>query len=122
MVPSSSGLGRGPLKAKTRVQISLGPPIIKKLAFRRAFLLFSVSPRVELAESSGKQAKTSFYKRSLSRGGARRTRPAASFYFLHLKRECLNLVPIIKKLAFRRAFLLFSMSPRVELVESSLTH
>ena len=27
MVPSSSGLGRGPLKAKTRVRLPLGPPI-----------------------------------------------------------------------------------------------
>ena len=27
MVPSSSGLGHGPLKAKTRVQISLESPI-----------------------------------------------------------------------------------------------
>ena len=27
MVPSSSGLGRGPLKAATRVRISLGSPI-----------------------------------------------------------------------------------------------
>ena len=60
MVPSSSGLGRGPLKAKTRVQISLGPPIINELAFLAGFFIIPVSPRVELVESSGKQAKTSF--------------------------------------------------------------
>lgn len=60
MVPSSSGLGRGPLKAKTRVQISLGPPIIKELAFLAGFFIIPVSPRVELVESSGKRAKTSF--------------------------------------------------------------
>lgn len=41
MVPSSSGLGRGPLKAKTRVQISLGPPIIKELAFLAGFFYYS---------------------------------------------------------------------------------
>ena len=40
MVPSSSGLGRGPLKAKTRVQISLGPPITKKAHLMVSFLLF----------------------------------------------------------------------------------
>lgn len=55
MVPSSSGPGRGPLKAKTRVQISLGPPTTKKLTFLGGlFLLFTVSPRIELVESSGK--------------------------------------------------------------------
>ena len=42
MVPSSSGLGRGPLKAKTRVQISLGPPIIKELAFLAGFFIIPV--------------------------------------------------------------------------------
>ena len=58
MVPSSSGPGRGPLKAKTRVQISLGPPTTKKLTFLGGlFLLFTVSPRIELVESSGKPAK-----------------------------------------------------------------
>ena len=29
-VPSSRGLGRGPLKAKTRVRLPLGPPIKQK--------------------------------------------------------------------------------------------
>lgn len=63
MVPSSSGPGRGPLKAKTRVQISLGPPTTKKLTFLgELFLLFKVSPRIELAESSGKPEKINLKK------------------------------------------------------------
>ena len=32
MVPSSSGLGRGPLKAKTRVRFPLGPPIFSRVS------------------------------------------------------------------------------------------
>ena len=38
MVPSSSGLGRGPLKAATRVQIPLGSPL-KKSAQTALFLM-----------------------------------------------------------------------------------
>ena len=50
MVPSSSGLGRGPLKAKTRVQISLGPPIImttnnEKSALQAFFIISDVPER-----------------------------------------------------------------------------
>ncbi len=54
MVPSSSGLGRGPLKAKTRVQISLGPPIImttnnnKKSALQAFFIISDVPERETL--------------------------------------------------------------------------
>ena len=40
-VPSSRGLGRGPLKAKTRVRLPLGPPTKnKKLSFIEGFLFF----------------------------------------------------------------------------------
>lgn len=38
LVPSSSGLGHGPLKAKTRVQISLGSPI-KSTPLRGSFFI-----------------------------------------------------------------------------------
>ncbi len=40
MVPSSRGLGRGPLKAKTRVRIPLGPPLKSRS--------YETSPRVAL--------------------------------------------------------------------------
>ena len=39
MVPSSSGLGRGPLKAATRVRISLGSPLKKKRRYGAFFLM-----------------------------------------------------------------------------------
>lgn len=41
MVPSSRGLGRGPLKAATRVRIPLGSPIQTAACKMAAFSLFS---------------------------------------------------------------------------------
>lgn len=41
MVPSSRGLGRGPLKAATRVRIPLGSPIQTAASKMAAFSLFS---------------------------------------------------------------------------------
>ncbi len=40
MVPSSRGLGRGPLKAATRVRIPLGSPIQTALFLGRCFALW----------------------------------------------------------------------------------
>ena len=45
MAVSSSGLGRGPLKAKTRVQISLGPPITKNSPYGEFFCYSGVPER-----------------------------------------------------------------------------
>ena len=41
LVPSSSGLGRGPLKAATRVQIPLGSPLEKAVMKMAAFSFIS---------------------------------------------------------------------------------
>ena len=50
MVPSSRGLGRGPLKAATRVRISLGSPIKQKKAPKRCLFCFIEYSRGELVK------------------------------------------------------------------------
>ena len=62
MVPSSSGLGHGPLKAKTRVQISLESPIIKK-PHNGAFLLLNDDLRFERVEFERIVGERNFKKR-----------------------------------------------------------
>ena len=57
--PSSSGLGRGPLKAETRVRVPLGPPILfpsaplsAQLLFEGVGLCFPLAPADTVAHAS----------------------------------------------------------------------
>ncbi len=65
LVPSSRGLGRGPLKAKTRVRIPLGPPIkILPMEIKLYILTGTI-----INEFPGRQFVWSADKRKLAMGG-----------------------------------------------------
>lgn len=61
-VPSSSGLGHGPLKAVTRVRLSLGSPIIKNHPIWVVFY-YCVIPEVERVEFGAVVGERNFKKR-----------------------------------------------------------
>ncbi len=46
MPPLSSGPGRGPLKAKTRIRIPLGAPLTPNSPFPASFSIFTLNPAV----------------------------------------------------------------------------
>ncbi len=61
-VPSSRGLGRGPLKAATRVRISLGSPIQKRPHLLRSFLYLTISKRDSDEQSSEREVGDDEFK------------------------------------------------------------